>query len=633
MNADFDLALGLLRSTPPVTALNEGQERLVRNIQSMGAFKEDLDAIWSPMESLPCETEAFLSGWAPITAIAPIWLSRMARPAAAEGPLEGILYQLYCRSLDQPEHGGRRTLVFFHTGQYHPLALNLCIDLLTLRHLPRRFLPEIIGVTLAHTSMDLTGIPNSDRPHRLACESLQKAMALGLDLDRIRQGFALYQSAALKVFSNQHSGEKMQSHRDGFAHIVATKASAALGYHAKVWLQDRSLDAWLETHGTHPEPILRALEASPLIDRACPFGSRLIKAMDFGGPMFGVFDANERAVAGQWIKDPEGTSSVKPLPNSTKVKAAWREEDRPVSAPKSKGIRDLFHRLVSAENPTELPDEGRKLILRVLRRTSRLQKVGLLPKPFLYQPSRLDQFLNERHAAALRKPKRRFFSKSLSRDYWRWILTQLSPAVLVDGAWLSGVAVAPSQLQPWHLELIKIHEDELGNGDPVKNHPRIYRRLLESLNIHLPDIADPNFADEPSIHPAAFTFPSFMVAMGWHYSTFEPECLGLNLAIELSGLGAGYQEVIESMRQVRIDPLIAELHLSIDNLSSGHARRAQNAIELYLESIAQTEGSAAEQAAWERIYRGFLSYRIALGYIGVLILIRYLISGNLKNSK
>jgi len=204
---------------------------------------------------------------------------------------------------------------------------------------------------------------------------------------------------------------------------------------------------------------------------------------------------------------------------------------------------------------------------------------------------------------------------------------------LVDGAWLAGVSGAPSQLQPWHLELIKIHEDELGNGNPDQNHPRIYRRLLESLNIDLPDISDPAFADDPSIHSQAFVFPAYMVAMGRHYAKFEPECLGLNLAIELSGLGAGYQKVIESMRKAKIDPLIAELHLSIDNLASGHARRARDAIVLYLEHIVRTAGNAEAISAWKRIHRGFLSYRVALFNIGILILARYLVPRYLKISK
>jgi len=471
------------------------------------------------------------------------------------------------------------------------------------------------------------------KPHQRAIAALENALHRGLDEERIRQGFALYRDAALRVFSARGDATPHLTQREAFAKIVAEKAEGAKGYHAKVQLQGRTLDEWFEHHGHQPEPLLKALEDSPLIDKACPLGSRLIKAMNFGGPMFGVFNQEERNAAESWITSPETFSRIHPTSAASAIGTHRRISDRSSRRPRSKGTRDLFHHLVAAENSTDLPNEGTRLIRRILQRTQRLQRINVLPKPFDYEPARLDAFLQDRHQAALRGPKRRFFSNSLSREDWSWTLTQLAPAVLVDGAWLSGVAAMPAPLQPWHLELIKIHEDELGNGDLTQNHPRIYRRLLESIDVHLPMITDPAFAHDGRIHTSAFTFPSYMVAMGWHYAQFEPECLGLNLAIELSGLGSGYQQVIESLRQARIDPLIAELHLSIDNLASGHARRARDAIVLYLENIARIEGPIGEARAWKRIHRGFLSYQVGLFSVGLLILSRYLISGNIKISK
>jgi hypothetical protein len=156
---------------------------------------------------------------------------------------------------------------------------------------------------------------------------------------------------------------------------------------------------------------------------------------------------------------------------------------------------------------------------------------------------------------------------------------------------------------------------------------------MASLDVHLPKIGDPAFVKDARIHSSAFDFPSYMVAMGWHYTQFEPECLGLNLAIELSGLGSGYQRVIASLRKAGIDPLIAELHLSIDNLASGHARRARDAIVLFLENIARTEGPDGQKKAWERIHQGYLSYAVGLGRIGILIMARYLLSGKIKIHK
>lgn len=633
MTSDFDLALGLFRSSPSRDAIEDGLQRLTDHLRDTRPFGGDLEALWSPVENGPSNIDASAAGWLIVQSIAPIWLSRMARPARGEGSLEGVLYQIYCRSLDQPTGASLRDLGFFYRTPNHPRALDLCIDLLTLRHFPSRFLPEIIGVTLAHRSMEQTGISLQSAQHPWALTVLENALSSGVDALRVRKGFALYRDAAIAVFSDQGHWGPRQSYRETFARIVSKKAEAASGYHAKIRLENQSLDDWFKTHAKNPDPLLRALEKSPLVDPACPYASRLIKAMDFGGPMFGVFEGPEREAAVRWIASPDSVATTHQNPEELGMEAPWGRSDRPSVRTRPKGNRELFHQLVAAENSAEVPSDGKRLIQRILQRSRQLQRIRLLPQAFRYSPSRLKDFLNERHAAALKPPKRPFFSTGLSREDWRWTLTQLSPAVLVDGAWLAGVAGAPSQLRPWHLELIKIHEDELGNGDPEQNHPRIYRRLLESLDIDLPAIADPAFIQDPRIHSKAFTFPSYMVAMGWHYSEFEPECLGLNLAIEMSGLGSGYQQVIESMKQAKIDPLIAELHLSIDNLASGHARRARDAIVLYLENIARTEGGPGETKAWQRVHRGFLSYRVALFEIGLLILARYLISRNTKISK
>lgn len=628
MLSDFDLALGLFRPTPQWEILEEGLSRLTEHLQSIRVFDGDIKTFWSPNPNSDFNDSRFDDDWLPIRSIAPLWLSRMARPATADRAIEGLLYQIYCRSLD---HSTRiKTVDFFYRSATSPAALELCIELLTLRHFPKNFFPEILGVTLAHESMELPGRKPEMAQHQRALAALKMAADAKMEPHRIRKGYALFRSGALNVFSAQGNLAPTLTHREAFARIVSEKASAAKGYHARILLEDRSLDAWFEEHATNPEPILRALEGSSRVSKACPFGSRLIKAMDFGGPMFGVFDEVERKLAAEWIASPESAASPRTAVRLPHFRKTWQETKTSPMALKIRGSRDLFHHLVAAENSTQLQGHGLRLIQGILRRTRRLQSIGVLSRAFGYQPACLDQFLHERHAAALKTPPRRLFTSKLSRDAWRWTLIQLSPAVLVDGAWLAGVASTSVPPQPWHLELIKIHEDELGNGDLTQNHPLIYRRLLEALDIHLPDIADPAFVGDARIHPFAFHFPSYMVAMGWHYTQFEPECLGLNLAIELSGLGSGYQRVIESLRQAGIDPLIAELHLSIDNLASGHARRARDAIVLYLENIMRTEGPNAQKRAWERIYQGFLSYSVGLGSIGVVILARYLISGSIK---
>jgi hypothetical protein len=65
------------------------------------------------------------------------------------------------------------------------------------------------------------------------------------------------------------------------------------------------------------------------------------------------------------------------------------------------------------------------------------------------------------------------------------------------------------------------------------------------------------------------------------------------------------------MQRHGINPLIVQLHLSIDNLANGHAALALEAIEGFLEETRLKGGADAVAEAWRRIRRGFLSLRVA----------------------
>ncbi|HEY0932190.1 MAG TPA: hypothetical protein VGD91_00480, partial [Trebonia sp.] len=56
------------------------------------------------------------------------------------------------------------------------------------------------------------------------------------------------------------------------------------------------------------------------------------------------------------------------------------------------------------------------------------------------------------------------------------------------------------------------------------------------------------------------------------------------------------------------DPGYEQAHLSIDNVSSGHARQSAEIIISYLDDVARTVGSGAVQGEWRRIWRGYASF-------------------------
>lgn len=71
-------------------------------------------------------------------------------------------------------------------------------------------------------------------------------------------------------------------------------------------------------------------------------------------------------------------------------------------------------------------------------------------------------------------------------------------------------------------------------------------------------------------------------------------------------------QVVDILRYYGIDPTIIQLHQTIDNLASGHAGRARDAILLYLDRIRQQSDLSAVQLAWHRIRLGYVSLHIAV---------------------
>jgi hypothetical protein len=197
-------------------------------------------------------------------------------------------------------------------------------------------------------------------------------------------------------------------------------------------------------------------------------------------------------------------------------------------------------------------------------------------------------------------------------EFCRWVLLQLAPTILVDGCWLAGIATAAECLDTAGRHLLKIYADELGNGRPERNHPNVYRRLLDQLGIELPPFDGEAFANDPRFLDAAFDLPVYLLAMGQYPQRYFPELLGLNLAIELSGLGAGYMRAIDLLRSHGLDPAIIRLHLSIDNLASGHAARARDAIMTHMDSMERKGSGEVSRRLWKRVWTGYLSLNLAV---------------------
>lgn len=176
---------------------------------------------------------------------------------------------------------------------------------------------------------------------------------------------------------------------------------------------------------------------------------------------------------------------------------------------------------------------------------------------------------------------RRFFT---NRAHALWFLQQVAPTKAVDGAWLQGTL--GHWLDPRFQGLIRIYLEELGNGDPRCNHVLIYQRLLTRLGC----------AEAMPLDDARYLQGSLQLALGQHCDTHLPEVIGYNLGYEqppLHLLITTYE-----LAELGIDGHYFQLHVTIDNAASGHAR-------LSLQALRELSPAHGKQAFYKRVRNGY----------------------------
>jgi len=167
------------------------------------------------------------------------------------------------------------------------------------------------------------------------------------------------------------------------------------------------------------------------------------------------------------------------------------------------------------------------------------------------------RYLDDRHAGA----PRRYFS---CRAHAMHFLRAVAPTKLVDGAWLFGL------LQRWHdprlAPLIRTYLEELGCGTAPQNHVLLYRQLLARYGCD-------HWQDGPDEH---FTQGAVQLALAHHADAFLPELIGFNLGYEQLPLHLPITAY--ELNELDIDPYYFSLHVTIDNASTGHARKALQSV-------------------------------------------------------
>lgn len=167
------------------------------------------------------------------------------------------------------------------------------------------------------------------------------------------------------------------------------------------------------------------------------------------------------------------------------------------------------------------------------------------------------QYLDERQAGA---PRRFFKNRSEALHFIRAV----APTKLVDGAWLYGM------LSRWDdprlAPLVRIYLEELGDGLASQNHVLLYKQLLERYGCERWQ----GQADE------YFVQGSIQLALAHHGAEFLPELIGFNLGYEQLPLHLPITAY--ELNELDIDPYYFTLHVTVDNASTGHARKSLQSV-------------------------------------------------------
>lgn len=273
--------------------------------------------------------------------------------------------------------------------------------------------------------------------------------------------------------------------------------------------------------------------------------------------------------------------------------------------------REYFHIMLNLDSFDGFLPTARALAEGYLDDARKRQKTSGLEaelRPFPYTKKsfeeRLDQIYQGLVDDVARYEARQSWSLRKKDDVVDWML-QMAPFNQTDGAWLRMIAdVGP--MDDVHALLFAIYIDELGAGNADLNHANMYTKLLRTVGVELPNIRSRAYSDNPAIVDAAFTLPLFQLVISQFPQDFLPELLGMTLYLEWCSVEL--KNMVLLNRHFGLDTAFYEMHVAIDNASTGHGAMALRAIELYLEHVRIGSGDDALQQQWARIWDGYVAF-------------------------
>ena len=529
-----------------------------------------------------------------------------------------------------PKLGSSRFETF---AEIPPACWSLPTYWLSLSLFPEQYAGEILGAACCEALCDSPCVvyeaqqqaaPNQsaleERRRRLqaALSHLRDASQTLLQQDvggRLRKSFVtgFVASATLlreweKLCINDLHQGRQQPQRS-MIELVRNKARFACGYHSKLKLAGHAFDDLIVQDA---DRFVQELGQSRWVRPGKPEESLLVnRLLAFGGPMFRIFTEPEEAVIRDWIRqlpqieDRATLASPAILPSRDGVRLVTGEST--VSTPVT-CVRELYHQLLNLEKYPQVRASAKAFCNSWLARSIQGIDKDDNALPFRdYSHQALRTWFESRATAQVQSyaVHARGDKEEKSRDDVIDEALQICPMILIDGAWLQRWGNAGLVETPTGALLYKILSDEIGNGDCALNHPNIYRSLMKDMGIDLPDFRSREFVRFTRFNQTSFDVPAFWLSVSLFPHRYMPETLGMNLAMELSGVGGAYRNARDELRQHGFSTLFVDLHNTIDNVSSGHSAMALEAIELWIDPYLSSNDQQQISKAWLRIWTGY----------------------------
>lgn len=399
------------------------------------------------------------------------------------------------------------------------------------------------------------------------------------------------------------------------ARLVQERAREGAVYHGKLKLNGQTLSARFKQAQEDPFTLVRALAESRLVRPGQPDRSPLINDLiDPNGPMFRVFSKEDIRTVRRWI-DHIGTPGVVSPLKQRGVESVTR--GNPAKFEIKRGdtsfgltpgnIREAYFLLQGRALAPKTREFAVSYVEEWLThaRASIDRADRSLPRE--WRPGVLREWLLDCHDRNGAKFEQSNTDEMPSRDQVIHSTLQLAPLTLIDGAWLQGFTDCRLASSRIGFSLFETYWDELGNGVYAINHPKIYRDVLRQMGIELPPTGSLRFALDRRLEEVSFRLPVYWLCLGKLPLTYMSIILGMNLAMEFSGVGGTYRSIQRFLRHHGFSTLFVDIHNTIDNISTGHTAWAARAIDTYMQKILNLRDSSRVESEWDKLRTGYES--------------------------